>query len=113
MTPKLYPDPRFHDSFMTNPSTPPGRSGIAQDAHLIETLGGFGNGPSTISGAITAHGASIRGALRRSLSGLLKYCSRSQPSLNCGSPTLRFGEVLDFSLSSVTMTLAPFFKQRG
>jgi hypothetical protein len=31
---------------------------------------------------------------------LLKYCSRSEPSLeNCGSPTLRFGEVLDFSLS--------------
>jgi hypothetical protein len=30
----------------------------------------------------------------------LKYCSRSEPSLeNCGSPTLRFGEVLDFSLS--------------
>jgi hypothetical protein len=33
-------------------------------------------------------------------SGLLKYCSRSEPSLeNCGSPPLRFGEVLDFSLS--------------
>ena len=31
---------------------------------------------------------------------LLKYCSRSEPSVeNCGSPTLRFGEVLDFSLS--------------
>ena len=31
---------------------------------------------------------------------LLKYCSRNEPSLeNCGSPTLRFGEVLDFSLS--------------
>jgi len=30
---------------------------------------------------------------------LLKYCSRSEPSLNRGSPTLRFGEVLDFSLS--------------
>jgi hypothetical protein len=31
---------------------------------------------------------------------LLKYCSRSKPSVeNCGSPTLRFGEVLDFSLS--------------
>ena len=30
---------------------------------------------------------------------LLKYCSRSEPCLNCGSPTLRFGEVLDFSLS--------------
>jgi len=31
---------------------------------------------------------------------LLKYCSGSEPSLeNCGSPTLRFGEVLDFSLS--------------
>ena len=29
----------------------------------------------------------------------MKYCSRSEPSLNCGSPTLRFGEVLDFSLS--------------
>jgi hypothetical protein len=29
----------------------------------------------------------------------LKYRSRSEPSLNCGSPTLRFGEVLDFSLS--------------
>ena len=31
---------------------------------------------------------------------LLKYCSRRRPSVeNCGSPTLRFGEVLDFSLS--------------
>ena len=31
---------------------------------------------------------------------LLKYCSRSEPSVeNCGSPTLRFSEVLDFSLS--------------
>ena len=31
---------------------------------------------------------------------LLKYCSRSEPSLaNCGSRILRFGEVLDFSLS--------------
>ena len=31
---------------------------------------------------------------------LLKYCSRSLPSLdNFSSPTLRFGEVLDFSLS--------------
>jgi hypothetical protein len=31
---------------------------------------------------------------------LLKYCSRTEPSVeNCGSPTLRFGEVLDFSLS--------------
>ena len=30
---------------------------------------------------------------------LFKYCSRSEPSLNCGSPTLRFGEILDFSLS--------------
>jgi len=31
---------------------------------------------------------------------LLKYCSRNEPSVeNCGSPTLRFGEVLDFSLS--------------
>jgi hypothetical protein len=30
----------------------------------------------------------------------LKYCSRNEPSVeNCGSPTLRFGEVLDFSLS--------------
>ena len=29
---------------------------------------------------------------------LLKYCSRSEPGLNCGSPTLRFGEVSDFSL---------------
>ena len=30
----------------------------------------------------------------------MKYCSRSEPSLeNCGSPTLRFGELLDFSLS--------------
>ena len=30
----------------------------------------------------------------------MKYCSGSEPSLeNCGSPTLRFGEVLDFSLS--------------
>ena len=30
----------------------------------------------------------------------MKYCSRSEPSLeNCGSPTLRFGEVVDFSLS--------------
>jgi hypothetical protein len=33
-------------------------------------------------------------------SGFLKYCSRSEPSVeNCGSPALRFGEVLDFSLS--------------
>ena len=30
---------------------------------------------------------------------LLKYCSRSEPGLNCGSPILRLGEVLDFSLS--------------
>ena len=31
---------------------------------------------------------------------LLKYCSRSEPSVeNCGSATLRFGEVLDFSFS--------------
>src|SRR5437016_12406233 len=31
---------------------------------------------------------------------LLKYCSRNEPSVeNCGSPTLRFREVLDFSLS--------------
>lgn len=31
---------------------------------------------------------------------LLKYCSRNLPSLdNFSSPTLRFGEVLDFSLS--------------
>jgi hypothetical protein len=31
---------------------------------------------------------------------LLKYCSRTEPSLeNCGSPTLRFGELLDFSFS--------------
>ena len=31
---------------------------------------------------------------------LLKYCSRTEPSVeNCGSPTLRFGEVLNFSLS--------------
>jgi hypothetical protein len=30
---------------------------------------------------------------------LLKYCSRGEPSVNCGSPTLRFGEVSDFSLS--------------
>src|SRR5258705_12616932 len=30
---------------------------------------------------------------------LFKYCYRSEPSLNCGCPTLRFGEVLDFSLS--------------
>ena len=31
---------------------------------------------------------------------LLKYCSRAGPSVeNCGSPTLTFGEVLDFSLS--------------
>jgi hypothetical protein len=30
----------------------------------------------------------------------LKYCSRTEPSVeNCGSPTLRFGEVSDFSLS--------------
>jgi hypothetical protein len=30
----------------------------------------------------------------------LKYCSRTGPSVeNCGSPTLRFGEVLDFSVS--------------
>jgi hypothetical protein len=27
----------------------------------------------------------------------LKYCRRTEPSVeNCGSPTLRFGEVLDF-----------------
>jgi len=31
---------------------------------------------------------------------LLKYCSRNEPSVeNCGGPTLRFGERLDFSLS--------------
>jgi hypothetical protein len=31
---------------------------------------------------------------------LLKYCSRAGSGVkNCGSPTLRFGEVLDFSLS--------------
>jgi hypothetical protein len=30
---------------------------------------------------------------------LFKYCSHSEPGLNCGNPTLRFGEVLDFSLS--------------
>ena len=31
---------------------------------------------------------------------LLKYCSRAEPSVeNCSSPTLRFGEVLDFSFS--------------
>jgi len=30
----------------------------------------------------------------------LKYCSRNESSVeNCGSPTLRFGELLDFSLS--------------
>jgi hypothetical protein len=31
---------------------------------------------------------------------LSKYCPRREPSLeNCGSPTLRIGELLDFSLS--------------
>jgi len=30
----------------------------------------------------------------------LKYCPRTEPSVeNCGSPTLSFGELLDFSLS--------------
>jgi hypothetical protein len=29
----------------------------------------------------------------------LKYCPHTEPTLeNCGSPTLRFGEALDFSL---------------
>jgi hypothetical protein len=37
----------------------------------------------------------------------LKYCSRNEPSVeNCGSPTLRFGEVLDFSLSFCPRHLA-------
>jgi hypothetical protein len=31
---------------------------------------------------------------------LSKYCPRTEPAIeNCGSPTLRFGELLDFSLS--------------
>ena len=31
---------------------------------------------------------------------LSKYCPRTEPTVeNCGSPTLRFGELLDFSLS--------------
>jgi len=30
----------------------------------------------------------------------LNYCPRTEPSVeNCGSPTLSFGELLDFSLS--------------
>ncbi len=43
----------------------------------------------------------IRSTPRRYLgSSFRKYCSRSKPSVeNCGSPTLRFGEVLDFSFS--------------
>lgn len=37
---------------------------------------------------------------------LLKYCSRSEPSLNCRCPTLSFGEVFDLSLSFCLRHLA-------